>query len=100
MASRIVSGVVNADRTILSSSGEFSVSPRVEGGVYTIVFSEEFSSVPAVTATVLLSPNAGYARVAYLQVLTEKQVQLRIRDASPSHQASADFPFAFIAVGY
>jgi hypothetical protein len=88
---RIIRGVISSTGTILAGSG-FSAS-RTGTGAYTVTFSNSFTALPAVTATV----QSGLSRLVTCTNVGNSSAQFRTYVSST--EALADLQFHFIAVG-
>jgi hypothetical protein len=89
-------GVINADRTIKSGSGDFKVDESGAKGTYSVLFDTPFGDIPAVTVTPQESASS-YSLIMELNQLDDSQFTVKIRSA---HSWDAyDRDFAFIAVG-
>lgn len=96
MAINISYGYVNKDRTIHSSSGDFTVGEKVESGVYDITFNTAFNTVPSVTAN-CQEDQTDRGISMHVSKLDEQQVQLVAMNTA--NQIPYDESFLFIAVG-
>ena len=96
MTTKTVFGYVNADRTIESGTGDFSVGVKVSAGIYTITFQEEFDVIPAVVANCQEDQtNRGVS--IHISQITTGQAQLVVMNTS--NQTPYDISFFFVAMG-
>ncbi len=96
MDPKTIYGYVNADRSIISGSGDFTVGDMVETGVYSITFNITFDDIPAVTGTVLRDD------LDYLSCLQVKQVgtgQFTLVMMETQNHERKDESFFFTAIG-
>jgi hypothetical protein len=91
---RIVRGAVFSDGNIQAGSG-FSVTPTATG-IYTVTFSQPFTSMPVIAATARSSPTQSVMNLANIDNVTSTSFQVRVTWLSGSLQKG---PFHFIAVG-
>jgi len=99
MATRTIYGQVSYNGDIVSGTG-FQCS-RIAPGIYSIDFTNDFSSIPSVTVSIV-DPNTGQNQVRYLAVNVTNNGQATVysyRKWANSDTAPSDTIFNFIAVG-
>lgn len=97
MPTRTIYGQVDSGGNVISGTG-FQCS-RVSTGVYTLDFTQDFTSAPAVTVTPIgWDNNIYYIRHVFIKQPTSGQCIVYLFDTS-SPPALSDINFNFIAIG-